>query len=712
MEFVSKRFKPELQDDRCESRTSRKTFYLPTPPFASNLHIEDEEKEMKHASVFEHDVFEQADAGIVMPDGVRLSARIWMPENAEESPVPAILEYIPYRKRDGTVVRDEISHPWMAGQGYACIRVDIRGNGESDGLMLDEYTQEELDDACHVIAWLREQPWCDGNVGMTGISWGGFNCLQVAAMQPPGLKAVIANCATVDRYADDIHYKGGCLMGENFGWASQMLSYSSRPPDPALVGDQNWLEMWRHRLENLPWLWSEWHRHQHRDAFWEHGSVCEDYSAIKAAVLSINGWHDGYRNTVSHLVTNVAAPVKGIIGPWIHKYPHYAGPGPTIGYLQEARRWWDRWLKGENTNVENDPDMRMWLMDSVAPKRWHDERPGRWIIEQEWPSTHIEAQTLHLAGSGLSDQPAKIDARVSSPQHCGLAGGEYFPFTFAEEFPDEQSSDDALSVCFDGIATTQPIDIVGAPTLKLKLACDTPEALVCVRLCDLRPDGTSAFITYGILNLAHARSHANPEKLSAGNAFEIDLALDQIAYHLPAGHRLRVAISNAYWPFVWPSPTAGSLQLFSGSLSLPVRPLSTGQEWEFEEAEGSPAWEHEVLRPSTYSRTESIEEATGEAVVLIDCDNGENRDAAHGLVSGSWTHERWSIHPQDPLSAMCEIEWEQTGGREGQMWRTEVTAKMWCDAENFFSTASIRCWLENDVFFEQDYRDSVARNLV
>ena len=195
-------------------------------------------------------ITELPDMPIIMADGCRLSARVWMPADAEINPVPAILEFLPYRKRDGTTARDCLTHPYFAKRGYACIRVDMRGNGDSQGIMEDEYTQQELDDAVHTIAWLASQPWCSGTVGMMGISWGGFNSLQVAALKPAPLKAVITLCSTVDRYADDIHYKGGCLLNENFGWGSTMWSYSSRAPDPALVGDA-WREMW------LDWLKAE-----------------------------------------------------------------------------------------------------------------------------------------------------------------------------------------------------------------------------------------------------------------------------------------------------------------------------------------------------------------------------------------------------------------------------------------------------------------------
>jgi len=373
------------------------------------------------------------DQHIIMSDGCRLSARIWMPEDAEDDPVPMILEHLPYRKRDGTIARDEISHPWMAGHGYAYVRVDMRGNGDSDGLMEDEYTQQEWDDACEVIAWARSQPWCTGNVGMQGISWGGFNCLQVAVQQPEGLKAVISMMSTVDRYADDIHYKGGCLLGENLGWASQMLAYSSRPPDPELAPN-SWREMWEQRLENQPFLLETWLDHQTRDEFWKHGSVCEDYSKIKAAVLSVGGWHDGYRNTINHLVSNVDAPVKGIVGPWIHKYPHMAGPKPAIGFLQECKRWWDHWLKGIDTGVDKDPDMRIYLMDSVKPKAWLPERPGRWIADATWPAPDTDWREMPLSNAGLG-AVGDCNLSVCSPADCGATVGEYFPFAYGPEFP-------------------------------------------------------------------------------------------------------------------------------------------------------------------------------------------------------------------------------------------------------------------------------------
>ncbi|MGI9304056.1 MAG: CocE/NonD family hydrolase, partial [Gammaproteobacteria bacterium] len=328
---------------------------------------------------FPHAVEEIENIEILLSDGCRLAARIWKP--ADGKPVPAILEYLPYRKRDGTAPRDALTHPYLAGHGYACVRVDMRGNGESGGLMWDEYLLQEQDDALEVIAWIVAQPWCDGKIGMMGISWGGFNALQVAARRPPELKAIITLCSTDDRYADDIHYKGGCLLNENVGWASTMLAYSSRPPDPLLVGER-WREMWLERLENLPLLVENWLQHPHRDAFWRHGSVCENFDAIEAAVLAVGGWGDAYSNAVPRLLSNLKSPVRGFTGPWVHKYPHFAVPGPAIGFLQEALRWWEHWLKGTDAGVMNDPLYRAYLMEGAPPQSSYDHRDGRWIAER------------------------------------------------------------------------------------------------------------------------------------------------------------------------------------------------------------------------------------------------------------------------------------------------------------------------------------------
>ena len=237
--------------------------------------------------------------------------------------------------------------------------------------MEDEYTPSELSDGVAVIQWIAEQPWCSGKVGIVGISWGGFNALQLAALAPEPLAAVVTVCSTDDRYADDIHFKGGCLLNDNLTWSQQMLSYSSRPPDPEIVGER-WRDLWLHRLENLPLLAANWLRHQRRDAYWKHGSICESFAAVRAPVLAVGGWADAYSNAVPRLVAGMGGRCRGIVGPWEHRYPHLAEVGEPADFLAEALRWWDRWLKGNRERRGDGPGaagLRPGEPAPVAPER-------------------------------------------------------------------------------------------------------------------------------------------------------------------------------------------------------------------------------------------------------------------------------------------------------------------------------------------------------
>ncbi len=653
------------------------------------------------------DIMEESDHGITLSDGCRLSARIWKPVDAGNDPVPVILEYLPYRKRDGTCARDALTHPYFAQRGYACVRVDMRGNGDSEGLMADEYTQQELDDAVEVIQYLAAQDWCNGRVGMMGISWGGFNSLQVAAMAPEALKAIVTLCSTVDRYADDIHYKGVCLLNENLGWGATMWSYSSRAPDPALR--DNWRELWLERLENEPFLPSVWLRHQTRDAYWKHGSVIESYDTIKAKVLAVGGWGDAYKNAVPQLVEALPG-AKGIIGPWVHKYPHFAVPEPRIGFLQEALRWWDRWLKDVDTGVEDDPDYRAYLMDGVRPQSWYLERPGRWIAETDGATSHLACETLHLTDAGLEKDPGTLTTSVASPAHCGADAGEYCAIWLGPEMPGDQRADDSNSTTFDSAPLSADMDILGAPRITLQLSSDQPQAQIAVRLNHVLPDGASSRITYGVLNLSHRNSAENPEGMEPGQTAEVTLSLDHIAYRVPKGHRIRVSISTAYWPLIWPSPTAANLTLSAGHIDLPQRPAPGGDECAFPPNETAPPWNTEELRAENHIRRQETDMVTGVRSLIIEDDFGKVRDLDHGLISGGVARERWDIHPDDPLSAKGTCHWTKEMERDDIRLRTEAHCAMWSDETHFYLSARMEAYENDQLIYERALEDSIARD--
>jgi len=655
------------------------------------------------------DISEDADYGITLSDSTRLSTRLWKPTDAATDPVPAILEFLPYRKRDGTTARDALTHPYFAQRGYACARVDMRGNGDSYGLMEDEYSQQELEDAVEVIQHLATQDWCNGSVGMMGISWGGFNSLQVAAMTPPELKAIITLCSTVDRYADDIHYKGGCLLNENLGWGATMWSYSSRAPDPALRDD--WRAMWLDRLENEPFLPTRWLRHQTRDEYWKHGSVCEDFSAIKAKVLAVGGWGDAYKNTVSNIVENIEGS-KGIMGPWVHKYPHFAVPEPRIGFLQEALRWWDKWLKGIETGVEDDPDLRLYQMDGVRPQTWYTERGGRWVAQVPERDAQPDSPMLQyfLNKEGLRDHHGSVDMTISSPQDCGADAGEYCAIWLGPEMPGDQRRDDALSATWDTEILSNDIQITGLPKITLKLSSDQPTAQIAVRLNHIHPDGASTRITYGVLNLCHLDGHEVSTPIPPNETVMATLKLDQCAYTVPAGHRLRISISNSYWPLLWPSPNATTLTISGGTVQLPLLNEALRQPFAFAPPEAADPWQTETIREGANSRKQETDLNTGIVHLRIEDDFGKVRDADHGLINGSVAREHWQIHPDDPLSARGTCHWSDEVERDDIKLRTEARCEMWSDHDHFYLTAKIEAFENGQLVFERNVSDKVPRD--
>jgi uncharacterized protein len=651
---------------------------------------------------------------IPLSDGVKLAARMWIPVDAGKKPVPAVLEYLPYRKRDGTILRDQLTHPYLAGHGYAAIRVDMRGNGDSDGLMEDEYTKQEQDDALEVIAWIARQTWSNGKVGMMGISWGGFNALQVAARRPPALKAIITICSTDDRYEDDIHYKGGTLLNENLGWAATMLAYSSRPPDPKIVGAK-WRKMWMERLKNEPFLLIPWLKHPHRDFYWKHGSVAENFSAIECPVMCVGGWNDAYSNAIPRLMRGLRVTRKAIIGPWAHKYPHFAVPGPRIGFLQEMLRWWGQWLKDEQTGVSADPDYRVYVMDAVPPGGSHDNLPGRWIADSQWGAGNTDVKRWYLIESGIAGAPGDEKAfTISSSQTTGVDGGEYCIIWLGPEFPGDQRRDDLQSITFDSPALMQDMDIVGAPQVELEFSVDRPVAHIAVRLNDVWPDGEVSRITYHLQNLCMRNSRESPSALEPGKRYMMKIKLDDIAWRIPAGHRLRVSISTSYFPMMWPAPEPVTLTVYAGksSLHMPIRKkIENEKRVEWMPAEAAPPVELKELSKPFHKREASTDPETGEWRLEIVDDFGRAKIVEHELETYSCGRESYSIRPDDPLSARMETHWTEELKRGTWHVRTETYGTLTASKTHWRVTGRIEAYEGKKKVFEKHFEEEIERKL-
>lgn len=626
---------------------------------------------------------------IPLHDGTMLAAKIWLPSDADQDPVPAILEYLPYRKRDGTYERDALTHPYFAGHGYAAVRVDIRGSGESDGLLFDEYTKQEQDDALEVIAWLAEQTWCSGAIGMMGISWGGFNALQVAARRPPALKAIVTVCSTDDRYRDDVHYMGGALLTAGIAWGSFFFRAMAHPPDPTLVGDR-WRTMWLERLQNLPVYLETWLRHQRRDGYWRHGSVCEDYDAIRCPVYAVGGWTDGYTNSIPRLLQRLTVPRKGLIGPWAHAYPHFAQPGPQIGFLQETLRWWDHWLKGIDTGIMEEPMLRAWMTESVEPAPYHEVLPGRWISEPSWPPQGIEPRQFFLTNEGLQTTAATLTARaVHSSETVGRCSGQWCPFGRASDQAGDQREDDARSLVFDTAPLDAPVEVLGAAIVTFDIACDKPIANLAIRLCDVHPSGASLRVSYGLLNLAHRDDHETPSPLMIGQRYRVRVQLNDVGAVFPAGHRIRLAVSTAYWPLMWPGPYRATVTIFSGTLELPVRPSRTAQ----------------GLRPLPRPLTAPPEPTTVIAPGVVRIDR-------LGLEIGSNGQSRFNIADDDPLSAVAELRATDAITRGAWQIRIDTETRLSCTQDTFVIHANLRASEGANKIYERTWDYSIERDLL
>lgn len=657
---------------------------------------------------------------IDLPDGARLAARLWLPPEARETPVPAILEYIPYRRRDRTRLRDESMHPHFARAGYAALRVDMRGSGDSDGVMEDEYSEQEIRDGHDVVQWIAAQDWCDGQVAMFGKSWGAYTAFQVAATRPPALKAIAPVMGTDDRWLEDIHFYGGCLATDNFWWGAIMQLYNAMPPDPAIVGEGRWQKMWRERLEGTPFWPALWLGHQTHDAMWRRGSISEDYDAVQVPVYFFGGWADLFRDTPFRIARRLKGPVKVLMGPWAHLYPHEGAPAPKVDFLGELIRFWDHWLKGRDTGLMAEPPLRFWMQESVPPAGTRAARPGRWVEEAAWPSPNVALRRLWLNAGTLGTDPGEGAAMsVRSPQNFGAAGGDMCSFAIPGDMPGDCRRDAGGALLFRGEPLDEAMEILGQPGLSLTLAADRPQGFVAALLVDEAPGGAQTLISRGFCNLTHRNSDTAPEPVVPGEEMALHLPLHATAYRLPRGHRLMVQIASAYWPILWPAPEPVTLTLRPGAsaLSLPLRQGDTGPDPRPLPEPPEPAARRVTqMRAGSMERSVQTDLTTGTETQRVFIDGGvfgpvgDLRLDDTGTVLSDRSDRRYSIHPDDPLSARATMAQQAGFSRDDWQVRIETFAEQTATKTDFHLRARLRCWSGEALFFEDEREFTLPRN--
>jgi predicted acyl esterase len=656
---------------------------------------------------------------ITLPDGTRLAARLWLPRDA--GPLPCILEYLPYRRRDRTRMRDESMHPLFAEAGYAAIRVDIRGYGDSEGMYGDEYSHQEIQDGHDVVQWIAEQDWCDGTVGMFGKSWGAYNSFQVAATRPPALKAIAPVMGTDDRWREDIHFYGGCLANDNFWWGAIMQLYNAMPPDPEIVGDR-WLEMWRDRLEGAEFWPAMWLGHQTHDEVWRRGSICENYADVEIPVYFFGGWADLFRDTPFRIAENLKGPVKVMMGPWAHLFPHEGSPTPKADFVAEVIRFWDHWLKGKDTGLMDEPPLRFWLQDSVPPAGSQSHRPGRWVEEAGWPSANV-TDTVHWLNDGALGETAEHGTALSicSPQTFGVAGGDMCSFAIPGDMPTDCRIDAGGALQFRGDVLDAPLDILGQPHLDLTVTADRTQGFVAVLLVDEAPDGSQMLISRGFCNLMHRQSDTAPTPVTPGEEMAVTVPLYGTGYTVRAGHRLVVQIASAYWPILWPAPEPLTLTIRPGTsaLHLPVR-VATPDAPDPRPLPEPPARTRKravtQVRKGSMERSFHTDLTTGEVTQRFFLDGGvfgpigDMRLDDIGTVLSDISDRRYAIHGDDPLSARATMQQTAKFTRDDWDVKIECFAEQTATATDFHLTARIRCFNGDALFFENDETFTIPRN--
>jgi putative CocE/NonD family hydrolase len=658
---------------------------------------------------------------IPMRDGVHLAADLYLPAGQQDvGRWPVVMEYTPYRKDDVDLAARPF-YLFLPRQGYVVARVDIRGTGASEGISTDEYTLQEQQDGYDAVEWLAQQPWCDGQVNMMGISYGGFTALQVAAHAPPHLTSVIPVDFTDDRYTDDCHYRGGLLRQyyDIAYYGGQMVARNALPPYPEWSGD-TWAEVWeRHLVHDEPYL-LKWYRHQTDGDYWRNGSVRDAPERIQCPAFLIGGWRDGYPNPPLRLYEALQVPSKVWIGPWNHALPDVAIPGPRIDYVHEVVRWLDHWCKGKQTGIMDEPPVVVYMQRYQPPTPDRLDTLGEWRAEAVWPPPGAAEQTLYLGAGGVlvekrppvQDPSAGVDAFDYDPT-VGLAGGLWsggVPFGL----PGDQRRDEALSLVYTTPPLEEEVHILGWPRAVLHVSSSAPVIGFAVSLSDVAPDGTSHLVAKGMLNATRRESLREPKPLTPGKIYELDIQLDCTAWVFAQGHRLQLSVASADWPNVWPTPHAATNQVYLGAnypsrLILPVVPAQgSAPPPEFCPSARLVYPHSEALDPPVWRV--SRDQLTGRTAVDVEWGT-RSRVSATSVIERRST-SRSDVNPYDPSDASARGRHVFRMVRPNQVTEACADVAVQATATHFDITIDLAVRVNGALHFTKRWVESVPRQLL
>ena len=655
------------------------------------------------------------EAWISMPDGVRLATDLYVPEGAKAGErFPVLLEYLPYRKTEARG-RNFPLYSYFVARGYVVARVDIRGTGNSEGRLVPyEYSDQEHDDGEAVIAWLAGQDWSNGNVGMFGISWGGFNAIQMAMRNPPALKAIIAVDATEDLYQDDVHYMDGIMHLDS--WEMSQDLDNARPGAPDYVIDE---EYFRNRFDTDPWMLT--YKNQQRDGpFWDRASLKGRYDAIRIPTFHIGGWYDGYRDSLPRMLENLEAPVKAMIGPWSHAWPHEPYPRPGMEWRHEAVRWFDQWLKGRDTGIVDEPRFAVYVRQWHPPGPYLANAPGYWRYEDGWPIGRIEERPFYPQPNHTlsTNEPASTVHRLRYVPTIGIEAGG--PVMWWGDVAHDQRPTDAFSLVYDSASLDEDLEILGLPRAILTVAADAPHANWFVRLSDVAPDGTVTQVAGAGFNGTHRSSSRKPERLKPHETFPLEIEMHFTSWVFPKGHRIRFAVSNAQWPMLWPTPHAMTTALYLGDagshVRLPIVPAGdpgTYRTPDFlppAESPQLPGFETlDVGTSSGYGEISSVDRnpQTGEVTVTATNTGGSRYPWGTETYRETIEHRTSDDHPENTQvrgTHRMEVQLED----RTLLWEAELSFRS--DRENFYYEYTRRLSEDGKELREKTWTDTIPRD--
>jgi uncharacterized protein len=646
-------------------------------------------------------------AFIPMRDGVKLGANLVRPDRPDpHTRYPALLTYDPYRATEG----DSLPRlGYFAEHGYYGVHVDLRGTGMSQGREVpNQYSEQERRDAEDVIAWLAEQPWSNGNVGMFGTSYSGYNSIQLAMLKPPALKAIIPTFSADDVYTDCIVYYDGALQCEALArWPFFMIALSGLPGPPDYNCDTPETQ---YRVEQEPWIF-DMLRHQTNDAFWQRFSLRPHYEAIEIPVMMVAGWLDQCTDSFSRMMEHLTVPTRAIVGPWTHGI---GLPGPAINIQYESLRWWDRWLKGIENGVTDEPPLSMFVNHSYKPGLDLKEIPGQWRYEDGWPAARVRDISFIPQPDGVLAKKKRTDMRRDLPYKpsVGMTNRYRCPHNEAE-LPIDQRADDDYSMCFDTEHLTNDFEILGHPRAELHVSGTAPVANWIVRLCDVAPDGTSTLVTKGILNGTHRISHINPTPLVPGEIYEVVIKLKVVSWVFPKGHRIRFAVSNADFPNLWPSPYSMTTSLYvdkehESQFFLPACPAEKRPAPSFQPPEIPPGTE----RPPPRNKWIVTRDEMAHTVTVF-------RETVQFMGQGGHSsnieemERRWcTVSDKDPalvrIVAEGETKMDVMSGR--LVCKSNMTIES--DAEAFHISVKRQLFVDDKLKYGKSWQERIPRNLV